>query len=123
MQHKIHFTCKATILIILSVILSNEITCEDEVEAINSFGIKSEVGKCNFKNGPNGLRQEYCYIENDVVPGLVKYFKDEQEKTGKNCKKFKLSDFDENSPSMMYGEASGRMGNQLLGYAMMHQLG
>ena len=110
-------------MIVLSVILSNKITSGDEVEAINSFGIKSEVGKCNFKNGPNGLRQEYCYIENDVVPGLVKYFKDEQEKTGKNCKKFKLSDFDENSPSMMYGEASGRMGNQLLGYAMMYQLG
>jgi len=83
MQPKIHFTCKATSLIVLSVILSNKITSGDDVEAINSFGIKSEVGKCNFKNGPNGLRQEYCYIENDVVPGLVKYFKDEQEKTGK----------------------------------------
>ena len=123
MHPKIHFTCKATSLIVLSVILSNKITSGDEVEAINSFGIKSEVGKCNFKNGPNGLRQEYCYIENDVVPGLVKYFKDEQEKTGKNCKKFKLSDFDENSSSIVYGEASGRLGNQLLLYAVIYQLG
>ena len=59
MQPKIHFTCKATSLIVLSVILSNKITSGDDVEAINSFGIKSEVGKCNFKNGPNDSTQGF----------------------------------------------------------------
>ena len=112
----------ATILIILSVSLIN-ITHGDEEEAINSFAIKSAVGKCRFNVAPHGSRQEYCYIKNNAIPGLVKYFKDEQAKTGTNCKEFKLSDFNENSSSIMYGEASGRMGNQLLFYALLYQLG
>ena len=95
----------------------------DNNDYINSFGIKSEVGKCQFEVGPNGLRQEYCFIENNLIPGLVKYFKDKQAKTGTKCKKFTLSDFNESSPSIMYGEAQGRMGNQLLFYALMYQLG
>ena len=123
MQFPIYIICEALTLIILSIILPNSITHGDWEEFIDSFGIKSNVGKCNSKNKPNGVRQEYCYIENDAIPGLVRYFKDEQEKTGRKCKKFKLSDFNENSSTLMYGEASGRMGNQLLFYALMYQLG
>jgi hypothetical protein len=92
-------------------------------EAIPSGGIKSDLGSCNFKKGPNGVKQEYCYIRNENDLDASKYFKAEQEKTGKSCKKFRLSDFSENSPSIMYGEAQGRLGNQLLGYAMLLQLG
>lgn len=100
-------------------------------EAIPSGGIKSEIGSCHFKKGPNGLNQEYCYINNKNIMQEVsgkeynveEYFKNEQKKTGKECKKFKLSDFNEKSPSIMYGEASGRLGNQLLGYAILYQLG
>ena len=91
-------------------------------EAIPSGGIKSDVGSCNIKKGPNGVKKEYCYIRNENDPDAHKYFKAEQEKTGKSCKKFRLSDFNENSPSIMYGEAQGRLGNQLLGYAMLLQL-
>lgn len=123
MQFEIYVTGEAAILITLSVIMSNNVTYGDEEDAINSFGIKSEVGKCKVKIGPNGIRQEYCYIENSLIPGLVKYFKDEQAKTGTKCKRFRLSDFNENSSSIMYGEASGRMGNQLLFFALMYQLG
>ena len=90
---------------------------------ISSGGIKSELTGCHKKKGPNGLLQEYCYIRNEQYPEVAKYFETEQEKTGKSCMKFKLSDFNKNSPSIMYGEAQGRMGNQLLGYAMMLQLG
>ena len=112
----------ATILIILSVSSIN-LTHADEAEAINRFAIKSAVGKCRFNVGPHGSRQEYCYITNNAIPGLVKYFKDEQAKTGTNCKEFKLSDFNEHSSCIMYGEASGRMGNQLLFYALLYQQG
>ena len=96
----------------------------DEVvnEAIPSGGIKSDLGSCKIKKGPNGVKKEYCYIRNENDPDADKYFKAEQEKTGKSCKKFRLSDFNENSPSIMYGEAQGRLGNQLLGYAMLLQL-
>ena len=123
MQCNKYITCVAAILINLSVTVSNITASGSDEDVINSFGIKSKVGKCNLKNGPNGFRQEYCHIENDLIPGLVKYFKDKQKETGKKCKKFKLSDFDEKSPSIMYLDASGRMGNQLLGYAMLYQLG
>ena len=92
-------------------------------EAIPSQGIKSEVGTCHIKKGPNGLNQEYCYINNKQYSDLEEYFKTEQAKSGKECKKFRLSDFNEKSPSIMYGEAQGRFGNQLLGYAMLLQLG
>ena len=91
-------------------------------EAIPSHGIKSEVGTCHIKKGPNGLNQEFCYINNKQYDGLDEYFKSEQAKSGKECKKFRLSDFNEKSPSIMYGEADGRFGNQLLGYAMLLQL-
>ena len=111
------------ICIILAVTLSNNICNGNDEDAIDSFGIKSQVGNCNFKSGPNGLQQQYCYIDNNAIPGLAQYFKDEQAKTGTKCNMFDLSDFNENSSSIMYGEASGRMGNQLLFYAMMHQLG
>ena len=96
-------------------------------EAVNkvipSGGIKSELRSCNIRKGPNGVKTEYCYINNEFDVDASKYFKEEQEKTGKSCKKFKLADFNENSPSIMYGEANGRLGNQLLGYAMLYQLG
>ena len=91
--------------------------------AIPSGGIKSDIGNCNIKKGPNGVKKEYCYINNEFDLDASKYFKAEQEKTGKSCKQFKLSDFSDNSPSIMYGEAQGRLGNQLLGYAMLLQLG
>ena len=123
MQCNIDTTCEAPILIIVFIILSNFIAQGYNEDIINSFGIKSKVGKCKMKSGPHGLRQEYCYIDNDMIPGLVSYFKDKQSETGKNCKTFKLSDFNEYSPSIMYLDASGRMGNQLLGYAMLYQLG
>ena len=123
MHCKNYLEPQTPILIILSVILSNNVTFGYEEDVINSFGIKSKAGKCNIKSGPNGLKHEYCYIENNVIPGLVSYFKDKQSATGAKCKRFKASDFDENSPSIMYLEASGRMGNQLLGYAMLYQLG
>ena len=92
-------------------------------EAIPSGGIKSEIGSCHKKKGPNGLNQEFCHINNKQYSEVDEYFKNEQEKSGKGCKKFKLTDFNEKSPSIMYGEASGRLGNQLLGYAMLYQLG
>ena len=123
MHFPIYVICEALTLIILSIFLSNNITHGDWEKFIDNFGIKSNVGKCNYKNKPNGVRQEYCYIENDAIPGLVRYFKAEQKKTGRNCKKFKLSEFNENSSSLLYGEASGRMGNQLLGYVIVYQLG
>ena len=37
----------------------------------------------------------------------------------KNCKMFKRSDFGPESKSIFFGEARGRLGNQLLGYALM----
>ena len=40
----------------------------------------------------------------------------------KGCKQFNSDDFGENSPSIFYGESQGRLGNQLLGYAMLIQL-
>ena len=92
-------------------------------EAIPSGGIKSEIGSCHKKKGPNGLNQEFCYINNKQYSEVEEYFKNEQEKSGKGCRKFKLSDFNEKSPSIMYGEASGRFGNQLLGYATLYQIG
>ena len=123
MQCNINTTYQAQILIIVSIILSNSIAKGYNEDVINSFGIKSKVGKCKMESGQNGHRQEYCYIDNDMVPGLVSYFKDKQTETGKNCTAFKLSDFNEDSPSIMYLDASGRIGNQLLGYAMLYQLG
>ena len=92
-------------------------------KTISSGGIKSQVTDCHKKKGPGGLQKEYCYINNEEYSEIAKYFKTEQAKTGKSCKKFKLSDFNKNSPSIMYGEAHGRLGNQLLEYAMLLQLG
>ena len=82
--------------------------------------IKNDLGDCTTKKGPGGINQEHCYIRN--VPEVTKYFKEEQTKAGKNCKTFKLSDFSSTTPSIMYGESQGRVGNQLLGYAMLKQL-
>ena len=97
------------------------ITVRGKIEtAIPSGGIKSEVGSCHKKKMPNGVLQEHCYME---TSGLAAYFERDQEEAGKSCKKFNLSDFDKNSPSIMYMEAEGRMGNQLLAYAMLLQLG
>ena len=123
MHYNINIICDVPIFMIVSIIFSNVIARWDTEDAINSFGIKSKVGKCNIGSGPNGFTQEYCYINNDIIPGLVRYFKDKQNETGKNCKTFKLSDFNEDSPSIMYLDALGRMGNQLLGYATVYQLG
>jgi hypothetical protein len=92
-------------------------------EVIPSGGIKSDMNSCNLQKDQNGVQKKYCYIRNDNTPAAAKYFKREQEKTGKSCKLFKLSDFSENTPSVMYGEANGRIGNQLMGYAQLLQLG
>ena len=90
---------------------------------IPSGGIKSDMKSCNIQNDVNGVQKKYCYIRNENNPAADKYFKREQEKTGKSCKIFKLSNFNENTPSIMYGEANGRIGNQLMGYAELLQLG
>ena len=37
----------------------------------------------------------------------------------KKCKYFKQSDFGPDSKSIFFGEARGRLGNQLLGYALL----
>ena len=123
MNFNICVNSEVLICIILAVTLSNNISDGNDEDAIDSFGMKSQVGNCNFKSGPNGLKQQHCQIDNDAIPGLSQYFEEEQAKTGTKCNKFDLSDFNENSSSILYGEASGRMGNQLLFYAMMHQLG
>ena len=91
-------------------------------EVIPSGGIKSDMRSCNTQKDLNGIQKKYCYIRNENNPAAAKYFKREQEKTGKSCKIFKLSDFSENTPSIMYGEAKGRIGNQLMGYAELLQL-
>ena len=93
-----------------------------ENEIIPSGGIKSDMKTCNIKRELNGVKKTYCYIRNENNPAVAKYFKKEQEKTGQSCKIFKLSDFGENTPSIMYGEARGRVGNQLMGYAELLQL-
>jgi hypothetical protein len=36
------------------------------------------------------------------------------------CIKFDLADFTADSKSIFYGQAKGRLGNQLLGFALMH---
>ena len=123
MHYNINIICDVPILLIVPIIFSNVIARGDTEDVINSFGIKSKVGKCNIGSGPKGFIQEYCFINYDIIPGLVRHFKDKQKETGKNCKTFKLSDFNEDSPSIMYLDASGRVGNQLLGYAMVYQLG
>ena len=114
------------LVIVSSYLLPEFVSCkiqiEEPMEPIESGGIKNELGTCTKKKGPEGSNREYCYIKN-THPEVLKYFETEQEKTGKTCKKFKISDFDKNSPSIMYGESSGRLGNQLLGYAMLLQLG
>lgn len=38
------------------------------------------------------------------------------------CVNFDFSSFNENSPSIIYGEARGRFGNQFLAYMVFHQL-
>ena len=35
------------------------------------------------------------------------------------CKTFRMSDFTPDSPTIIFGEAHGRLGNQLLGYALL----
>ena len=75
--------------------------------------IKSDLGDCTTKKGPGGTSQEYCYIRN--APEVSKYLEEEQTKAEHNCKTFKLSDFSSTTPSIMYGESQGRLGNQLLG--------
>ena len=57
-------------------------------ETIPSGGIKSEIGSCHKKKGPNGLNQEYCYINNKQYSEVEEYFKNEQEKSAKGCKLF-----------------------------------
>ena len=106
--------------ITLNELLREFVLCEIQ-EPINSGGIKTDLGNCNIKKGPGGSQKKYCYIQN-THPEVSKYFETEQAKTGQNCKQFRLSDFNENSPSIMYGESEGRLGNQLLGYAMLYQL-
>ena len=123
MNSAITFKCLCVLFITVSSPLLIRLVKAHIEETIPSGGIKSEIGSCHKKKGPNGLNQEYCYINNKQYSEVEEYFKNEQEKSGKGCKKFKLSDFDEKSPSIMYGEASGRFGNQLLGYAMLYQLG
>ncbi len=48
----------------------------------------------------------------DAVAGASKRKKDENP----NCVRFDINNFDRNSRSIFYGEARGRLGNQLLGY-------
>ena len=90
-------------------------------EPIQSGGIKTELGDCTIKKGPGGQKVEHCYIRNQDVE-VRKYLQDERAKSGTSCKIFKKSDFDSSTPSIMYGESQGRLGNQLLGYAMLSQL-
>ena len=40
----------------------------------------------------------------------------------KKCVNFDFASFNENSPSIIYGEAKGRFGNQFLAYMVFHQL-
>ena len=50
-----------------------------------------------------------------------KDFKEDCEEKPK-CIHFDLAQFNENSPSIMYGEARGRFGNQFLAYMVFLQL-
>ena len=82
--------------------------------------MKSVVGDCTTRKSPEGTSHEYCHMRN--VPEVSKCLEEEQTKAGHMCKVFKLSDFGPTTPSIMYAESQGRLGNQLLGYAMLSQL-
>ena len=83
-------------------------------------GTKGKHPHCTTKKGPEGTRKEYCFLQG--TDDVSKHFKQEQANNDQDCKKFVASNFTSDMPSLMYTEAQGRFGNQLLGYAMLIQL-
>lgn len=90
---------------------------------IGSEGVKRGVEHCYFRTEADGERQEFCNINSKLSPAIVKYFEDRHVDSHRSCKTFDLSHFDKNSPTIVYTEAQGRLGNQLLKYALIYQLG
>lgn len=48
--------------------------------------------------------------------------KDSCDEAQEKCVHFDFASFNEDSPSIIYGEARGRFGNQFLAYMVFHQL-
>ena len=91
------------------------------IDLISSGGIKNQLGECAFQTSSEDSLQEYCYIRN-TDQNVIRYFQEEQSKTASNCIHFQKSNYNSTTPSIMYSEANGRLGNQLLAYAMLVQL-
>ena len=83
--------------------------------------IKSDLGQCTIKEKAHNSFKETCHIK-FTEDRSIKYIKKLQRKTSKTCKVFKRSDYNKSSPSHVYMEAYGEIGNQLTAYAILYQL-
>ena len=83
--------------------------------------IKSDFGQCTSKEIAHNSFKETCHIK-FTEDRSIKYIKKLQKKTSKTCKVFKRSDYNKSTPSHVYMEAYGEIGNQLTAYAILYQL-
>ena len=83
--------------------------------------IKSDIGQCTTKETTHNSLKETCHIK-FTEDRSIKYIKKLQRKTSKSCRNFKRSDYNKSTPSHVYMEAYGEIGNQLTAYAILYQL-
>ena len=93
-----------------------------DILSTDSVGMKRGVENCYFRTENDGKRQEFCNINNKLTPAVSEYFNDRMSDSYETCKTFDLSNFNEHTASIVYTESQGRVGNQLLKYAIMYQL-
>ena len=104
----------------LHMFLCISIQCLSNYREIKA-DIKSDFGQCTSKETAHNSFKETCHIK-FTEDRSIKYIKKLQRKTSKSCKNFKRSDHNKSTPSHVYMEAYGEIGNQLTAYAILYQL-
>ena len=88
----------------IAVLCEEDSVIDDEVREKNN---NNEF----FRQAKENVEKFYCQSENCVNDNVIQ-----------TCHILSPENFNLDSPSIMYGEPKGRFGNQLLGYAVLHQL-